>query len=178
MTIHSHLDPPSHQIARLSHGRHRSPDQGVCVMELASMLAGERFSDSPQSVCPVVATFLRHYNDRVDDSRRQDLYAYAAMAVGTAGDREALRPRAQLCARLGEAYGASLSRRRRLIARWRPERYAASAAKVLAEEDSRHRVALLALDLLVGQDERLSEGGAPAVPDRERETASERPIVY
>jgi hypothetical protein len=44
-------------------------------MELASMLAGEPFSDQPKSVCPVVAAFLRGYNDAVDDETRQDLYA-------------------------------------------------------------------------------------------------------
>jgi hypothetical protein len=52
-------------------------------MELASMLAGERFSDHPQSVCPVIGSFLRAYNDALDDRRRQDLYAYAARVVGS-----------------------------------------------------------------------------------------------
>ena len=64
----------SHQTVRLSPGRHGRPEDGVCVMELASMLAGERFSDRPRSVCPVIAAFLRSYNDQVDDRRRQDLY--------------------------------------------------------------------------------------------------------
>lgn len=40
---------PSHQTARLSAERHASPDQGVCVMELASMLAGERYGVPPAS---------------------------------------------------------------------------------------------------------------------------------
>ena len=30
----------------------------MCVMELASMLAGERFGDRPVSVCPVIGAFL------------------------------------------------------------------------------------------------------------------------
>lgn len=54
-------------------------------MELASMLAGERFSDRPRAVSPVIASFLRGYNDLVDDGRRQDLFRYASEAVGTAG---------------------------------------------------------------------------------------------
>ena len=41
-------------------------------MELASMLAGERFSDAPESVCPVVADFMRTYSDLVDDDGRAD----------------------------------------------------------------------------------------------------------
>ena len=52
----------SHQTVRLSAGRHSSPAEGVCVMELASMLAHEPFSDQQRSVCPVIAAFLRAYN--------------------------------------------------------------------------------------------------------------------
>ncbi len=50
------------------------------------MIAGERFSDRPVSVCPVIGAILRAYNDRLDDQRRSDLYRYAAEAVGTRGD--------------------------------------------------------------------------------------------
>jgi hypothetical protein len=73
----------SHQTIRLSKGKHASPNEGACVMELASMLAGEPFSDRPATVCPVIAGFMRAYNDRVDDERRQDLYRYAAEVVGS-----------------------------------------------------------------------------------------------
>jgi hypothetical protein len=55
-------------------------------MELASMLAGERFSDRPASVCPIIGALLRAHNDTLDDERRSDLYRYAAEAVGTRGD--------------------------------------------------------------------------------------------
>jgi hypothetical protein len=34
-------------------------------------------------VCPVIDSFLRAYNDRIDDGRRQGLYAYAAKVVGS-----------------------------------------------------------------------------------------------
>jgi hypothetical protein len=63
-------------------------------MELASMLAQERFSDRPQSVCPVVGAILRSYNDWIDDDRRKDLYRYAAEAVGTRRDFALQRTRA------------------------------------------------------------------------------------
>jgi hypothetical protein len=63
-------------------------------MELASMLAGERFSDRPKSVCPLIGAVLRTYNDSLDDHRRQDLYRFAAQAVGTRGDFELQRSRA------------------------------------------------------------------------------------
>lgn len=78
----------SHQTVRLGKGKHHSPDQGACVMELASMLAGEPFSDHPHSVSRPIASFLRRYNDLLDDRRRQDLYPYAARAVGTVADAE------------------------------------------------------------------------------------------
>jgi hypothetical protein len=65
----------SYQTITLSKGKHASPEDGASVMELASMLAGEPFSDHPQAVCPVIGSFLRAYNDRIDDRRRQDLYA-------------------------------------------------------------------------------------------------------
>jgi hypothetical protein len=52
-------------------------------MELASMLAGEPFSDHPVSVCPVIGSLLRAYNDSIDSERRQDLYACAAKVVGS-----------------------------------------------------------------------------------------------
>src|ERR1700683_669413 len=77
----------SHQTIKLSRGRHSSAEHGACVMELASMLAGEGFSDHPRSVSRPVASFLRGYTALVDDRRRGDLYRYAALTVGTASSR-------------------------------------------------------------------------------------------
>jgi hypothetical protein len=87
----------SHQTIRLIRGRHSTPERGACVMEVASMLAAEPFSDEPRCVCPVIAEFLRTYNDNVDDLRRQDLLAYASLVVDTRGDARAERQRANLC---------------------------------------------------------------------------------
>jgi hypothetical protein len=78
----------SHQTVKLSTGKHASPEDGACVMELASMLAGEPFSDHPVSVCPVIGAFLRAYNDWIGDEWRQDLYPYASQVVGSRGDKE------------------------------------------------------------------------------------------
>ena len=87
----------SYQTVRLTRGRHQGPDQGACVMELASMLAGEPFSDHPTSTCPVIGAFLRAYNDGLPEDRRQDLYEYAAKVVGTSAGRRVRRMRARLC---------------------------------------------------------------------------------
>jgi hypothetical protein len=84
----------SHQNVRLGPGRHPRPGKIVCVMELASMLAGERFGDRPPSVCPVIGAILRVYNDNVDDCRRQDLYRFAADVVDTRRDYAVQRLRA------------------------------------------------------------------------------------
>jgi hypothetical protein len=73
----------THQTTKLSRGKHHSPDEGACVMELASMLAGEEFSDHPASVCPVIGALLRAHNDSIDEEHRQDLYAYASKVVGS-----------------------------------------------------------------------------------------------
>jgi hypothetical protein len=67
-------------------------------MELASMLAGERFSDAPRAVCPVVAAFVRGYNDHLADGARQDLYGLVSDVVGTGhDDRWLMRDRANRC---------------------------------------------------------------------------------
>lgn len=98
------MSPATHQTIKLSKGRHNSPDEGACVMELASMLAGEPFSDHPVSVCPVIGSCLRAYNDWIDDDRRQDLYRYASEVVGTRAPQEVQRARAdRVTAWAGEA---------------------------------------------------------------------------
>ena len=89
----------THQTVKLGRGRHRSPRDGVCVMELASMLAGEDFGDSPHCVSPLLVALLRSYNDLVDSRRRQDLYAYASSSVGTRSSRRVEYRRRRLCRR-------------------------------------------------------------------------------
>lgn len=78
------MPPINYQTIKLSRGRHSSPEHGACIMELASMLAGEPFTDHPRSVSRPIASFLRGYNDLLDDQRRTDLYRFAAETVGTA----------------------------------------------------------------------------------------------
>jgi hypothetical protein len=87
----------SHQTVRLSQGKHRGPDHGACVMELSSMLAGEPFSDRPRCVDPVIAGFLRTYNDGIDETRRQDLYPLASEVVGSRAVAGVQAERARMC---------------------------------------------------------------------------------
>jgi hypothetical protein len=64
-------------------------------MELSSMLAGERFTHRPASVCFVIAELLRTYNDRVDDERRQGLYGCASLVIGSRADIDVVRRRVE-----------------------------------------------------------------------------------
>ena len=89
----------THQTVRLSQGKHRDPDHGACVMELSSMLAGEPFSDRPRCVDPVLAGFMRTYNDGIDDRRRQDLLPLASEVVGTRDVAGVQAERARMCLR-------------------------------------------------------------------------------
>jgi hypothetical protein len=82
---------------RLAEGGHDSPRDGVCVVELASVLAGERFSDRPDCVDHVIGGYLRSLNDRVSHAERQRLLPYAERAVGTRGDRKTTHLRRDLC---------------------------------------------------------------------------------
>jgi hypothetical protein len=105
----------THQTVHLRRGSHETPKSGACVVELASMLAGEDFSDHPDTVCPVIATFLRAYNDALDDERRQDLYPVASAIVGTAAPgADVSATRIRLIAEWGRAEAAR-RRPRRLL---------------------------------------------------------------
>jgi hypothetical protein len=80
------------------------------------MIGGERFSDRPDCVCPVIGSFLRSWNDGVGYADRQRLEPYASRVVGTGGHRRTTRIRRDLCLSYG---GADLDRGplRRALAR-------------------------------------------------------------
>jgi hypothetical protein len=92
---------------RLEPGSHRSPEEGVCIVELASVIGGEPFSDRPRCVCEVIASFLRGWNDRAGYADRQRLQPYASRVVGTGGDPRISLIRRDVCLR---AAGANLDR--------------------------------------------------------------------
>lgn len=71
--------------ATISRGRHAGPDDGACLMELASLLAGEPWTDSPQAVQPVLASVARAVNDRVADDTRARLALLVPAMLHTAG---------------------------------------------------------------------------------------------
>jgi hypothetical protein len=87
----------THQTVKLGRGRHASPADGACVMELASMLAGERFTDRPRCVDPLIAAYMRALNDRLPPRDRRRLLPFAAAAVNTNTGRRVRRERRRLC---------------------------------------------------------------------------------
>ena len=94
---------PEGRPVRLTPGAHSSPQQGVCVVELASVIAKERFSDRPRCVCPVIGAFLRGWNDRAPYAQRQRLSPYAARIVGSRGISRVTRERRDICLEWGGA---------------------------------------------------------------------------
>jgi hypothetical protein len=70
----------------LKQGGHTTRRGGMCAMEAIAWLADEEHSDAPDCVSPVIATFLRRWNDDLDDAGRQMLKPLLPRVIGTAGD--------------------------------------------------------------------------------------------
>ena len=70
----------------LSAGRHRNPRKGACFMEMASYLAGERWSDHPACTHPLLGSLARLVNDALPDSERSQLLSLIPDVVGLTGD--------------------------------------------------------------------------------------------
>lgn len=66
----------------LARGRHRNPRRGACFMELASYLAGERWSDAPRCTDPSLAALARMINDVTSDAARPVLAPLVPAVVG------------------------------------------------------------------------------------------------
>jgi len=73
-------------VPQLSRGKHRSPRKGACFMELASYLAGERWSDRPSCTHPLLAALARLVNDHTTDAGRGDLAPLVPSVIGLTSD--------------------------------------------------------------------------------------------
>jgi hypothetical protein len=69
----------------LSRGKHRRPRKGACFMELASYLAGEKWSDHPRCTHPLLAELARSVNDSVGDTTRIRLAPLIPDVIGVNG---------------------------------------------------------------------------------------------
>ena len=76
----------------VSKGAHANLADGACIMELASYVAGEAWSDAPVCVSPCIAAFLRHWNDDLADTDRHILLPLLPTILHTvAPEKEDLR---------------------------------------------------------------------------------------
>ena len=92
---------PPELVPILSRGRHRSPRQGACFMELASYLAGERWSAYPACTHPLLAALARDVNDHTGDAGLARIAELVPSVIGLTGDDLHLDARiALVCARM------------------------------------------------------------------------------
>ena len=137
------------------------------------MLAGEPFTDHPASACPVIGSFMRAYNDSVDDRRRQDLYAYASMVVGSRTSADVQRTRAEFLAAWAQQFRRNrwtrhlLPERMRALTRHRNpslESVGTHAVHAITKQTAgTHAAVLEAIDqlLLIGAEQRPAPAFAP-----------------
>src|SRR5690606_23898351 len=81
-----HDGPVPELVPQLSRGKHRNPRKGACFMELASYLAGERWSDHPACTHPLLAALARLVNDHTSEAERHRLAVLIPPVIGLAGD--------------------------------------------------------------------------------------------
>jgi hypothetical protein len=68
----------------LKAGKHDSPDDGGCIIEWASYLAGQPWSDTPPCVAPSIRSFCISWNDSLPDADRTRLLApFIPKVIGT-----------------------------------------------------------------------------------------------
>jgi hypothetical protein len=81
----SHVTTPE-LVPVLSRGKHRNARRGACFMEMASFLAGERWSDHPSCTHPLLAGLARLVNDTVSDPWRPKLIPLIPSVIGLTSD--------------------------------------------------------------------------------------------
>ena len=77
----------------LTPGTHLTPDDGACLMEVVSHLAGEQWSDEPRATLPLLAHLARLVNDAMTPGGRQSLLALAPRLTGLASAGPSIQPR-------------------------------------------------------------------------------------
>jgi hypothetical protein len=82
-------------------GAHLTSDDGVCLMELVSLTAGEPFGDRPSCTHPLVSHLARRVNDATSDRRRSELTIFIpALAAANTLDASSFAAIAAACTRV------------------------------------------------------------------------------
>lgn len=77
-------NPPSiRSMRQLSAGAHLAPEDGRCLMEYVSALAGAPFGDHPSCTDPTLAELARLVNDAISDAGRNSLVDLAPALAAT-----------------------------------------------------------------------------------------------
>lgn len=93
------------QLPMLSQGSHPRPEDGACLMEYVSVLAGESFSDRPRCTHPLLTRLAQRVNDLSTDGARNRLAVLAPALIGT--NNSGTRATAALVACCAEAARAT-----------------------------------------------------------------------
>lgn len=80
----------------LSAGGHLRPEDGGCIMEMGSFLAGEEWSAYPKCTHPALAEVARNVNDNLDGEHRHMILPLLGMLIGANAPTTDPRLRAQI----------------------------------------------------------------------------------
>ena len=73
----------NYQLPNLSEGGHEEGSGELCAMEMVAFMERLPHSDRPECTCPVLAAYVRCLNDRMPDSRRNEIQPILPLLVDT-----------------------------------------------------------------------------------------------
>jgi hypothetical protein len=84
----------------ISKGKHKTPGEGMCVMETVAFIAGEPHTDHPPCACPVITEAAIRLNDSMpdDQTRTRILGPLAFRIAGTRATQSIEQERAYIAA--------------------------------------------------------------------------------
>jgi hypothetical protein len=85
------LAKSSHAPADLSDGQIAANGDAACLLEAVAYVAGEKWTDEPRCVSPVLGVFGRNLNDVLPDDRRQELVPLIPKLIGTRDEQDEAR---------------------------------------------------------------------------------------
>jgi hypothetical protein len=103
------IDEDTTEATVLSAGRHLSPSEGACLMEVVSVAAGEPWSDSPTCTHPLLRHLAHQVNDAMSDDGRGELIPLVPRLARASGTGPEVHARLALaCTRRALSEGQSL----------------------------------------------------------------------
>ena len=67
----------------LAAGPHKTPDEGLCAMEMVAYTERLPHSDAPACTCPIITACVTELNDALPQEHRERLKLYLPRLVGT-----------------------------------------------------------------------------------------------